>query len=104
MGTGGRPAGCDRAGLEPFPFRLNRNGGSRFFVLTRFLHANRYPLRSKTLQFGTTTARLEARGALHRRKTLRLLLLRLDREGVLLLGGIRCGLLARHLRPQREAS
>src|SRR5215470_15292282 len=28
--------------LEP-PFRVNRNGGSNFFVSTRFLHANRYP-------------------------------------------------------------
>jgi hypothetical protein len=34
--------------LEPFPFRLNRNGALSF-VLTRFLHANRYPLRLKTL-------------------------------------------------------
>jgi hypothetical protein len=35
-------------GLELFPFRQNRNGAldSR---LTRFLRANRYPLRSKTL-------------------------------------------------------
>src|SRR5215470_15651635 len=30
--------------LEP-PFRVNRNGGSNFFVSTRFLHANRYPPR-----------------------------------------------------------
>src|SRR6185437_5450630 len=33
---------------EP-PFRLNRNGGSISFILTRFLHANRHPLRWKTL-------------------------------------------------------
>ena len=49
---------------------------------------------------------LEARGALHRRKSLRrlLLLLLLDREGVLLLGGIGCGLLGRDARPQRQAA
>jgi hypothetical protein len=35
--------------LEPFPFRLNRNGGLQLVVLTRFLHENRYPLGSKTL-------------------------------------------------------
>src|SRR5205823_7453965 len=34
--------------LEPFPFRWNRNGALSF-VLTRFLYANRYPLRLKTL-------------------------------------------------------
>ena len=28
----------------------------RLFVLTRFLHANRYPLRSKTLQRGRATS------------------------------------------------
>jgi len=30
----------DAVVLEPFPFRLNRNG-ALFLVLTRFLHANR---------------------------------------------------------------
>ena len=33
--------------LEPFPFRLNRNG-ALFLVLTRFLRANRYPPRIKS--------------------------------------------------------
>ena len=34
--------------LEPIRFRLNQNRSSSL-CLTRFLHANRYPLRSKTL-------------------------------------------------------
>ena len=34
--------------FEPFPFRWNRNGALSL-ILTRFLRANRYPLRSKTL-------------------------------------------------------
>ena len=49
------PAWCGRSSFvawpccrEPFPFRLNRNGGCTPY-LTRFLHANRFPLRSKTL-------------------------------------------------------
>src|SRR5260370_26568661 len=37
-----------RETLEPFPFRFDRNG-AHFLVLTRFLHANRGPLRWKTL-------------------------------------------------------
>src|SRR5258707_14228316 len=42
-----KAAGIRKSRLEPFPFRLNRNG-ALFLVLTRFLHANRYPLRWKT--------------------------------------------------------
>src|SRR6266404_577310 len=41
--TGGR-------GREPFPFRFESERSLYFFVLTRFLNANRHPLRSKTLQ------------------------------------------------------
>jgi hypothetical protein len=38
----------DAISLEPFPFRLNRNGALAS-CLTRFLYANRSPLRWKTL-------------------------------------------------------
>jgi uncharacterized protein len=44
----------------PFSFRLNRNGGS-ISCLTRFLDANRYPLRWKTLSPHEMTMALQLR-------------------------------------------
>src|SRR5882724_13197626 len=44
--------------LEPFPFRLKSERRLYFFVLTRFLHANRHPLRWKTLYLSRMSGQL----------------------------------------------
>ena len=54
--------------LEPFPFRWNRNGLS-ILVLARFLYANRYPLRSKTLQPSDRHEQLEHEAVLLRARS-----------------------------------